>query len=151
MEKSLTETQEKKILESTPKEFVRFRPGPGGTQLAYVEMGYMISKLNETFNYLWDFKVTGEQVGKKQIWVKGELTAHLSPELIITKSNYGGAPIKFFQGTEDPVDIGNDLKAAVADCLKKCASMFGIAQDIYWKDAGVSVGETKGTNPAEPF
>jgi len=33
-----------------------------------------------------------------------------------------------------PLSIGNDLKSAATDCLKKCASEIGIASDIYNKD-----------------
>ncbi len=28
--------------------------------------------------------------------------------------------------------IGDTLKSASPDCLKKCASYFGVALDIYW-------------------
>jgi hypothetical protein len=30
-----------------------------------------------------------------------------------------------------PLDLGNDFKAATSDALKKCASLFGIAADVY--------------------
>jgi hypothetical protein len=150
-DKSLSTEQEKKILEKTPTKYVRFRPGSNGMQFPYVENGYAIHRLNEVFNYLWDFEIVGEQVGKKQIWVKGKLTVHLTPDLVISKSNFGGADIKFFQGTENPVDIGNDMKAASADALKKCASMFGLFEDIYWKDSEVGKDAKPGQNPSEPF
>ena len=32
-----------------------------------------------------------------------------------------------------PLSIGNDLKAAATDCLKKCAVSLGIAADVYNK------------------
>ena len=31
----------------------------------------------------------------------------------------------------EPLDFGNDMKAATSDCLKKCASLLGIAADVY--------------------
>ena len=37
---------------------------------------------------------------------------------------------KKFPSTQ-PLDLGNDLKAATTDALKKCASELGIASDIY--------------------
>ena len=39
-----------------------------------------------------------------------------------------------FKGTQNPVDLGNDLKGAASDCLKKCAADLGVAADIYNKD-----------------
>jgi len=37
-------------------------------------------------------------------------------------------------GNRVPLSIGNDLKSAATDCLKKCAAEIGIAADIYNKD-----------------
>lgn len=33
-----------------------------------------------------------------------------------------------------PLDFGNDMKAATSDCLKKCASLMGVAADVYEAD-----------------
>jgi hypothetical protein len=58
----------------------------------------------------------------------------------ISKEQYGGSDIKkYSQGTKigQPLDIANDLKSAGSDALKKCASLFGIAQDVYWKGADI--------------
>jgi hypothetical protein len=38
------------------------------------------------------------------------------------------------RGTQDPLNLGNDYKAAATDALKKCAADIGIASDIYGKD-----------------
>lgn len=154
--KSLTEVQEKKIIEATPRKYVKLRPGRGGGQVAYVENGYAIHRLNEVFSYLWDFDVVEQQVGKKQVWVKGKLTVHLSPELSISKSNFGGADIKFKPNSEEPIDIGDDMKAASADALKKCASMFGLFEDVYWRESDLNTSQdrsngSKAVNPSEPF
>lgn len=121
------------ISQKTPKQFVKLRPGPGGQRLSYVEVGYVISMLNQVFGYNWDFKVLDQQIGKKQVWVRGELTVRLK-EHSVTKGQFGGADIKYNRATGEPVSIADDLKAAASDCLKKCASMLGIAGDVYWKD-----------------
>ena len=49
----------------------------------------------------------------------------------IIKMQFGRADIKFKKDTKEPMDLGNDLKAATTDALKKCASELGIAGDIY--------------------
>lgn len=73
------------ISQKTPKQFIKMRPGPGGTRLAYVEVGYVINMLNQ-------------------------------------------------KNTGDTISVADDLKAAASDCLKKCASMLGVAGDVYWRD-----------------
>ncbi len=64
--------------------------------------------------------------------VKGRLTCR-SGGKSITKMQYGNKDIMMRKGTDTPLSIGNDLKAAATDCLKKCASELGIASDIYNK------------------
>jgi len=139
----------------TPKKYILQRQGAGGKVFSYVETGYVIKTLNEKFNIkgipLWDFKITDHTVGKKQIWVKGQLTIHLSDNLTITKEQFGGVDIKFHvewkngvkvTNYEKPLSIADDLKAAGSDALKKCASLLGIASDIYWKGDSEAEEET---------
>jgi hypothetical protein len=123
-----------KVYEDTPKKYIKTRQGRGSTQLAYVETGYIVMRLNELFNYMWDFEVLEESIHAKakQVSVRGKLTIHLSPELKITKTQYGGANIKTHSSTGMPLSIADDLKAAASDALKKCASLIGIASDVYW-------------------
>lgn len=116
----------------TPPKFIKVKPGRGGKQLAYVDTGYVINRLNKAFSFLWDFKVLDQSIGNGQVWVKGELTVHISPTLQITKSQFGGSDIKMSKETGKAIDIADDLKAAASDCLKKCASMFGVASDVYF-------------------
>jgi hypothetical protein len=121
------------ITQKTPRKFIKQRPGPGGFVLSYVEVGYVINVLNQVFGWDWDFRVIDQQIGKKQVWVRGELTVRLNNHSV-TKSQYGGADIKVNRSTNEPVSVADDLKAAASDCLKKCASMLGIAGDVFWKD-----------------
>jgi hypothetical protein len=88
--------------------------------------------LNQIFGWNWDFRIIEQQIGNKQVWVRGELTVKIKG-LSINKGQFGGADIKLNkQGS--PVSIADDLKTAASDSLKKCASMIGIAGDIYWQD-----------------
>jgi hypothetical protein len=101
--------------------------------LKYVEVGYVISMLNQVFGWDWDFRIIDQQIGKKQVWVRGELTVRLKDHEI-TKAQFGGSDIKSNRNG-DPISIADDLKTAASDCLKKCASMIGIAGDLYWRDS----------------
>lgn len=68
------------------------------------------------------------------LWVTGKLTVH-SPDnkFSIIKMQAGSSDIKFLKDSRKPVDIGDDLKSAHTDALKKCASLLGFASDIYGK------------------
>ncbi len=121
------------ITQKTPPQYIKKRPGPGGAQLSYVEVGYVINTLNQVFGWDWDFRILDQQIGNKQVWVRGELTVRLRGHTI-TKGQYGGSEIKFNRTSGEPVGIADDLKAAASDCLKKCASLLGIAGDVYWGD-----------------
>ena len=51
-----------------------------------------------------------------------------------------------FSGNPIPLDFGNDMKAAVSDALKKCASLWGIAADVYESDEFVEITLTGADN-----
>ncbi len=138
----LTEAQLSFITQKTPKQYIKTRPGPGGTTLSYVEVGYVINMLNQVFGWDWDFKILDQQIGKKQVWVRGELVVRAKGHTI-TKAQFGGADIKTGRQSGEAVSIADDLKAAASDCLKKCASMLGVAGDVYWKELEFQA-------PAEP-
>jgi len=121
------------LTQKTPAAFVKTRPGPGGKPLSYVEIGYVVNLLNQAFGWDWDFQILDQQIGRKQVWVRGELSVRIKDKMII-KSQFGGADIKFNRETGQTVSIADDLKAAASDCLKKCASLLGVAGDIYWPD-----------------
>lgn len=129
----LNEAQKNFLIQKTPPQHIKTRPGPGGLPLSYVEVGYVINLLNQVFGWNWDFRIVGQQVGKKQVSVQGELAVRIGERMIV-KGQYGGADIKLNRVTSEPVSVADDLKAAASDCLKKCASLLGVAGDVYWKD-----------------
>ncbi len=128
---NLTKAQLEFITQKTPEKFIKSRPGPGGMKLNYVEVGYIISVLNQAFGWDWDFRIQDQQVGKKQVWVRGELTVRINNTPVI-KAQFGGSDIKFNK-LGQPINIADDLKTAASDCLKKCASLLNIAGDVYWQ------------------
>lgn len=120
----------------TPKEYIKQRVGRGGMTFNYVEAGYVIEVLNRVFNGMWDFEIMDKQIGKEKVWVLGKLTIHIQTSegvQSISKSQFGGADIKRARNeTKSVIDIGDDMKAAASDALKKCASLFGVAKDVYF-------------------
>ena len=145
------------LLKKTPKSHVYKRPAKGGGQWEYVTGTYVKKVLNLMFGWDWSFEVVEYKVDIvcKQAFVLGKLTVNSKGRSIV-KMQFGRVDIKFLkepafnpdgtpkmaqtrdgksyqvkeQGTQ-PLDVGNDLKAATTDALKKCASELGIAADVY--------------------
>lgn len=115
----------------TPKEFIRQRKGKGGKSFEYVEIGYVISQLNKAFTPVgWQFEIIEEKVLSGEVYVKGKLTIKdYKTGYEVFKTQYGTKEI--YANNKTP--IGDLLKSASSDCLKKCASLFGLALDVYWK------------------
>ena len=149
------------ILASTPKKHIRKRPAKGGGTWQYVSINYVQKVLNMMFGWDWNFEIEKEEIFIEagEVVVKGKLTVNITHEdkhgnqvvKTIIKSQYGNKDIQFLnenvvdkngnivyndgkpkkQKTNKPLSIGNDLKSAASDALKKCASLIGIAQDVY--------------------
>lgn len=121
------------LLKKTPEKYLRKRPAKGGGTWDYVSGGYVKKCLNLMFAWDWDFEILEQLVMHGEAIVKGRLTCRTNGKVIV-KTQFGNKDIICRKGTEIPLSIGNDLKAAATDCLKKCASEIGIAADIYAKD-----------------
>lgn len=131
---ALNASQLKLLLRKTPKNYVKTRPAKGGGTWDYVSVGYVKKILNLMFGWDWDFEILNEQIIGAQVIVKGKLTCRINSKSII-KTQYGTKDIIYKRGdSKDPLNIGNDFKAAASDSLKKCASLIGIASDIYDKE-----------------
>lgn len=128
----LTGAQLKQLLKKTPPQYVHTRPAKGGGTWEYVSGGYMKKMLNLMFGWNWSFEILDEKVMHGEVIVKGKLTC-TSNGVTIVKMQYGNKDIICRKGTDIPLSIGNDLKSAATDALKKCAAELGIAADIYNK------------------
>lgn len=129
---ALTASQLKQLLKKTPQQYVHTRPAKGGGTWEYVTGGYVKKVLNIMFGWQWSFEIIEEQIMHGEAIVKGKLTC-TSNGITIVKMQYGNKDIICRKGTDIPLSIGNDLKAAATDALKKCAAEIGIAADIYNK------------------
>lgn len=132
VESSLNERQLKIIVSKTPEKYVRSRPAKGGGTWDYVSGGYVKKLLNLAFGFESDFEITNQMVMHNEAIVQGKLTIRTNGKVIV-KTQFGNKDIIYKKGTETPLSIGNDLKSAATDCLKKCAAEFGFVADIYNK------------------
>ncbi len=148
--------QLKLIMERTPKHQIKTRKAKGGGTWDYVNGAYCIKMLNIVFAFNWDFNIVDKQFDLSigQCFVLGKLTVRVGDK-VITKEQFGRADIKFKTAWENgkkittaqPLDIGNDLKAASTDALKKCATQLGFFSDVYYaqdfKDLEIVTEESK--------
>ncbi len=141
-ENSLNEHQLAQILKRTPTQYIKKRPAKGGGTWEYVTGGYVRKVLNLMFGWDWDFEILDHTIIGGEAVVKGRLTCRTNGKQIV-KTQFGNKDIIYKKQTQEeitkgldkiPLSIGNDLKAAATDALKKCAAEIGIAADIYNKE-----------------
>src|SRR5215831_14940636 len=126
----------KRVLsQQTPEKEIRTRTGRGGKAMKYTDGAYVIRTLNEAFGWDWDFECDNEEIIMRagqpfEVKCRGRLTVRHGGR-VITKTQYGCQPI---EGGDKAPSMGDCYKGAATDALKKCASMLGIALDLYDSD-----------------
>ena len=160
----LNQNQIQKIWNSTPERFKYSRPAKGGGSWTYIKGSYVRKVLDSVFGFNWSFDVETSlaeafEVAKMtgSVVVKGTLKGKVKSDgewVELTKTQFGRADVKWkmtgqapnrrkvideYTGSPIPLDIGNDFKAATTDCMKKCASLFGIGADVYEADEFMAV------------
>jgi recombination DNA repair RAD52 pathway protein len=119
------------LAQRTPKEAVRYREGPGGRKIPYVEGAWVIRQLNLAFGWDWDFEIRDRQVitgpdGKPaEVVVLGRLTCRLPDGRVVVKEDFGSEAFK------PGVQAGDVFKSAATDALKRCARALGVGLDLY--------------------
>lgn len=144
-----SQNQIQKIWNSTPERYKYSRPGKGGGNWTYIKSSYVRKVLDSVFGFNWSFEIETSlseafEIAKltKVCVVKGTLTGRVKDDgqwIDIKKTQFGRAEVKIKKETTDPLDFGNDMKAATSDCLKKCASLFGIGADVYEPDEFMAI------------
>ena len=151
--------QIQKLWNSTRAVYKYQRPAKGGGTWTYVKTSYVRKVLDSVFGFNWSFEIEtslGEafEVAKftNACVVKGVLRGRVKVDgqwVEIVKTQFGRAEVKWqmtgqgdnrtkkidpFTQMPVPLDFGNDMKAATSDALKKCASLMGVAADVYEPD-----------------
>jgi hypothetical protein len=135
------QNQIQKIFNSTPARYKYDRPAKGGGTWTYIKSSYVRKVLDGVFGFNWNFDIETTlseafEIAKltKVCVVKGTLTGKVNIDgewLEVRKTQFGRSEVKFKKNSTELLDFGNDKKAATSDCLKKCASLFGIGADVY--------------------
>ena len=131
------------LLGKTPPAHIYTRPAKGGGQWKFVTGVYVKKVLNSIFGWDWDFEIVSFDVNMaaKQAIVHGKLTCRANGATVV-KHQFGRADIKIRKADGTPLDLGNDLKAASTDALKKCASELGICSDVFGESEFKSITVT---------
>ena len=104
---------------------IRQRKGRNG-MLDYVEGHSVIHRLNEALDGAWSFEIMQHEIREDEVLVLAKLTAEG-----ITKMNFGVSQVTRERESGALVSLGDDLKAAGTDALKKCATFFGVGLHLY--------------------
>jgi hypothetical protein len=110
----------------TPKAYIKKKMG-----LDYVEIGYMKAIADKEFpGWSWEI-INSEALGSEAYVVHGRLKWYDNGVMRIGDM-VAAHRIQKKQGTQVFVDVGNDIKAANTDCMKKALNMYlNIADDVY--------------------
>ena len=114
------------LSEPFPQDAIKQRKGNFGNTLDYVESCNVIQRLNEVLEGRWSFRILFFQIDDEEVFVHGELKVDDA-----VRQQFGGSSITRKTDTKEAVSVADDLKAATADCLKKCASAFGVGLYLY--------------------
>jgi hypothetical protein len=106
-------------------EQIRRRQGRNG-MLDYVEGHSVIQRLNDALGGGWSFEITHHEVREDEVIVLGKLTAES-----IAKMAFGTSQVTRERESGGLVSLGDDLKAAATDSLKKCATFLGVGLHLY--------------------
>ena len=123
---------------------IRQRKGRNG-MLDYVEGHSVIHRLNEALEGQWSFEIMQHEIREDEVLVLAKLTAEG-----ITKMNFGVSQVTRERESGALVSLGDDLKAAGTDALKKCATFFGVGLHLYAEKPLAGRGPTARSVPAPP-
>ena len=104
---------------------IKQRKGRNG-MLDYIEGHSVVHRLNEALGGAWSFEITHHEVHEDEVWVLGKLTAEG-----ITKMQFGVSQVTREKNGGALISLGDDLKAAATDSLKKCATFLGVGLHLY--------------------
>lgn len=94
--------------------------------LDYITGEQVATRLNEVLGWNgWNFRVLEHGMEDDQIWVLGQL--EVLADGLVTRQQFGSQ-------VHQKGELGDDLKAAATDALKKCATLVGVGLYLSEKD-----------------
>ena len=121
---------------------IRQRKGRNGL-LDYVEGHSVIHRLNEALEGAWSFEIVHHEIREEEVLVIGRLMAEN-----VVKMAFGGSQVTRERESGTAISLGDDLKAAATDCIKKCATFLGVGLHLYAEKPIGGRGPVPGRGPA---
>lgn len=130
----------------TDKKHIRQRPARGGGNVEYVSTYYMTRMMNLLTGFKWTSECVEEKARPNwetpvEIMCKMKVTTWDNNGRALSHTAWGTKDVAYYKSkfTKDSkappkpqiIALGDDLKAAYSDGIKKCLSYFGIADDVY--------------------
>ena len=113
----------------------------GGTSLTYIPVSEVITRLNTVLgieNWSYDVKdCSRDALDPEWVIAHVTLTAVIDGHAVF-KDGFGGQKIKRMK-SGDPVDLGDEMKGAVSDALKKAAQHLGVGLYLAWSDESLQL------------
>jgi hypothetical protein len=98
--------------------------------LTYVDGEMVISRLNEELGLEgWSFEVKDVKILENEVWALGRMTVY-GQERTVVREQAGGQIINRKKSGE-VIELANDIKGAITDCLKKCATLCGVGLYLF--------------------
>lgn len=141
------------LSEPFPKEVERILR-KGGTSLTYIPVSEVITRLNKVIGVdMWSYEIIKcerDSLDPDFVVAHVRLTATFvptddAPSITIVKDGIGGQKIKRTK-SGDIVDLGDEMKGAVSDALKKAAQHFGVGLYLARSEESIAL-ETSGELP----
>ena len=111
---------------------IRNDAGTGNKDLSYVSHPEYTRRLDRLFPFSWSFHTEVAGLTDTAVAVKGSLSITLDDGRVITRENFGHGSIN--RG----FPLGDAMKVAAVDALKKCCSTFGIGLHLYDGDSDLA-------------
>lgn len=126
------------INRQTPSQYVLQKPGKGGKKaFDYIPGWYARKCANYAFGFNHSFEIKAKEILGLTAVVEGRfiVTDPKTGKEIMHKDDIGGHEIQFLSGKDktpaNAVNLANDYKSAVTDCLKRCMAQIGFFADVY--------------------
>jgi hypothetical protein len=116
---------------------IRQREGDDGKMYDYIPGPFVIQRLSEIFGTEWSYEIIEFKILDDEVIALGKLLAGG-----VEKMQFGAVPITRRKSDKKPVSIGDDLKKAGTDGLKKCAELLGIGLHLKLEKLSSKTKET---------
>ena len=128
-------TPYQRLSEKFPEKFLKRRIINQGTSdervIEYIGGDKVIERLNEIIGLGWNFEIVDKivDIDIGQIAVLGRLSADIGGVKVV-KEQWGSSAIDTYPNGR-VISLGDNIKAATTDALKKCATRIGVGLYLY--------------------